>query len=177
MDVIDLKTGEVLATHRTTEPPLVRHAEAIGTDRFDEGEFWRHDHLAVAVDQTGLAIHIDLREAVLVVVNDAILWLDDLASVFIDKTVEAADADSGPAIGKLADPIVARRHRDAAVATDRPAKTARKHAHRQREAHRFGRPGRAIQQLTVEGKLILQDNLACWRQIQLPILRVRATHK
>src|ERR1700722_15178935 len=132
--VPDLRTGKVLPSNHSAEPPQIRHAEAIGRYCFDEAEFRLNDQLTVAIDQAGFAGDVDLREAELVVADDAILRLDDLASFLVDEAVETATTNSGPALRKLADPIVARRDGDTAGGPDRTAKAARKHARRQRKS-------------------------------------------
>jgi len=75
---------------------MLRYAEAIGTYRIDVPISRLDEHLAVAIDQAGTAIHVDLREAKLVVVDNTILRRDDLASFLIDEAVETADADGRP---------------------------------------------------------------------------------
>jgi hypothetical protein len=85
---------------------MVRNAKAIRIDCLDELVFRRNHHVAVAVDHAGLAVDINLREARLIVTDDAVLGLDHLASVFVDEAIKAADADGGPVVRKLADPII-----------------------------------------------------------------------
>src|SRR5258708_1434510 len=144
---------------------MLRHGKTIGTCRDDESVFRFDHHLAVAVDQTGLAVDVDLREPKLVVVDDAILRLDDFASVSVDEAVETTDADRGPVVRKFADPIVLRGYRDRAVATDCAAQTTGKRAHRCRKGHRFGRPGTVVERMAVERDYALQDDFARGRQL------------
>jgi hypothetical protein len=133
--------GKVVTTGDSAKLPGFRHTEAIGSYRTDESVFWFDDHSAVAIDHTGLSVDVDLREAKLVVVHDAILRLDDLAAVFVNEAVEAADADCGPVVGERADPVISRGYSDRTVAMDGAAQAAGKRAHRQREGQRFGRTG------------------------------------
>src|SRR4051794_6857711 len=109
---------------------MFRHGEPIWRHRANKSVFRLHHHLAVAVDQTGLAVDIDLRKAEVVIINDAILRGDDFAAVFIDETVEAAKANGRAVVPEFADPIVFRMDRDRTVTPDGAAEAARKGAHR-----------------------------------------------
>ena len=124
------RTGKILTTGYSTQLSPLRHGKPIARYRLNKSVLRLDDHLAVAIDQAGLAVHVDLREAKLVVVHDTVLRPDDLASFFIDEAIETADADRRPVVRECADPIIARRHSDAAVAMDRAAQTARKHTRR-----------------------------------------------
>src|SRR5207237_2785123 len=145
---------------------MFRHGKTIGSDRPDKSVFRLDDHLAIAIDQAGLAFDVDLREAEFVVVDDAIPRRDDLASFLVDEAVETAEADGSSVVRERADPIVLRGHRDRAVATDRATQAAWKRARRKRKGERPGRCGRTvIHGLEVCRDLALQDSLAGGRQV------------
>lgn len=84
--------GELRDVDRFSQRPLVRDAEAIGRNGLNKA-VPRFDHqLAVTIDQAGLAVDIDLREAEPVVADDAIARRHDLAPGLIDEAIKAAAA-------------------------------------------------------------------------------------
>jgi hypothetical protein len=87
---LNTRAGKVLGADHSSRLARFRGAEAVGSNGLDEAEF-RFDHQsAVAIDQAGLAVHVDLREAELVVADDAIVRRHDLVSVLVDEAIEAA---------------------------------------------------------------------------------------
>src|SRR3954452_17308072 len=162
--VLDPHVGEILGPSHSAALLQHRDAKAIGADGFDEPVLGLHDHLAVAIDQTGLAIDVNLREAEFVLIDDAILRRDDLVSLLVDKAIETAGANSGPALPELTDPVIARWHRARAVAIDRAAESSREHATRHRENQRW----------PAHRDLIAKDGLTGRRQRRRRILRACA---
>ena len=136
-----------------------------------DGAVSRLDHqLAVAVDQAGFAVHVDLREAEPVAADEAIARRYDFVSVLVDETIEAAGADGGATVGKHADPVVARRHSNGPVAPHCATKAAGKAAHRERECQRLVGTGPVTEGEAVTCEVRFEDGLAGRRQLDCTIV-------
>jgi hypothetical protein len=96
---------------------------------------------------------------------------DDLVSLLVDETIEAARADGSAPV--WSDPIVARRHGHAPVATHCAAEAARESAHRERECERFLGAGSVVERTAITCELRFQDGFAGRRQFDRTILRLR----